>query len=55
MVHALEPDAQAGSLGTLTPEDLVENVDDAPSGPSPQVKQGMQQAGSKTGSKPRVR
>ena len=32
MVHALEPDAQAGSLGTLTPEDLVKNINDAPSG-----------------------
>ena len=55
MVHAPEPEAQAGPLGTLTPENLVEDIDDAPLGPSPQVEQGVQQAGSKTRSKPRVR
>jgi hypothetical protein len=55
MVHTSEPEAQPGPLGTLTQENLVEDFDDTPSGPSAQVKQGMQQTGSKSRSRPRAR
>jgi hypothetical protein len=55
MVHTPKPDAQAGPLGTPTPEDLVEDSEDTLLGPSPQVKQAMQQTSSKSGSRPRAR
>jgi len=56
LVHTPEPEAQAGPLGTPTPENLpVEDSDNTPSGPSPRGEQGMQQTGSKTRSKPRAR
>jgi hypothetical protein len=55
MVHTPEPDTQAGPLGTLTPKDLVEDSKDTLLGPSPPVEQAIQQTGSKSGSRPRVR
>jgi hypothetical protein len=55
VVHTPEPDAQASPLGTPTPEGLVEDSDDAPSAPSPQVEQSIRQTGDKTGSRPRAR
>jgi hypothetical protein len=54
IAHAPEPEVE-GLLGTPTPENLVKDLDNAPSGPSPQVKQGMQQTGNKNGTKPRAR
>jgi hypothetical protein len=55
MAYAPEPEAQASPSGTPMPENPVEDFDNTPSGPSPQVEQGVQQSGSKTGSKPRAR
>ena len=54
MAHAPKHEVE-GPLGTPTPETLVENLNDAPSGPSPQVEQGVQQTGNKNRTKPRVR
>jgi len=55
LVHTPEPEAQAGPLGTPTPENLVDDLDNATSDPFPQVVEGIQQTGDKTRSRPRAR
>jgi len=54
MAHTPKPEVE-GPLDTPMPENLVKDLGDAPTGPSPQAKQGIQQTSNKNRTKPRAR